>query len=822
MSKSLYICYFGLREPLVQTQVLPYLREIQKSGVKISLLTFEANPEKNWTVEQIESVRQSLADENIEWDFLKYHKSPSVPATGYDVLCGAWFIWKKMRREKINILHARAHVAALMGLLAGKFSSKNNNPKLLFDIRGFIPEEYTDAGIWKKNGLLYKTVKRIESWIFRKSDAFVLLNEKARDIVFPESAETGFDKFGRPVEVIPCCVDLERFKNIDTEAGKEILSKYDLANRRVVTYIGSLGGWYMTNETADFFSEAKNQDNSTFALVLTQSDPEMISALLKERGFSEKDHLIKKVLPSEIPNYLSVADIAVSFVKKCYSKKASSPTKIAEYLASGLPIVSGAGVGNLDDLIENNKVGVIVRKFNRQSYRSALNQIGELSAEKDFGQRSYKIAEKFFDLQNVGGRKYRRLYETILSNQMSKTLYLCYFGLREPLVQTQVLPYLREIVKSGIEMNLLTFEANFKENWTDEQIEAEKEKFAREGIIWHCLPYHKTPSVPATLYDIMSGVRFIIKLSRREKIEVLHARAHVPMLMALLASKITKSRTLFDIRGLMAEEYADAGVWRENSKIFRFVKYVERKGIEKASQVVVLTNRMHDHLIEKDLKKSEQIEVIPCCVDFARVEKSVNGSGKNDHFELIYAGSATGLYLLKEMGEFFLEIKKHKPEAFFRVLTASPPEFVRETFLKLGMREEDFDVLKVSPGDVPEYLKKAHLGISFRSPTFSQIGASPTKIPEYLACGLPIVSNYGIGDTDSLLESERVGVSLKSFDKEEMRKRAREIFSILDEKNIEEKCVEVAQRYFDLDSIGGKKYQNVYRRIIGNHKLNVN
>jgi len=33
MAKTLYICYFGLREPLVQTQVLPYLREIGKGGV---------------------------------------------------------------------------------------------------------------------------------------------------------------------------------------------------------------------------------------------------------------------------------------------------------------------------------------------------------------------------------------------------------------------------------------------------------------------------------------------------------------------------------------------------------------------------------------------------------------------------------------------------------------------------------------------------------------------------------------------------------------------------------------------------------------------
>ena len=34
MAKTLYICYFGLREPLVQTQVLPYLRELLREGEK--------------------------------------------------------------------------------------------------------------------------------------------------------------------------------------------------------------------------------------------------------------------------------------------------------------------------------------------------------------------------------------------------------------------------------------------------------------------------------------------------------------------------------------------------------------------------------------------------------------------------------------------------------------------------------------------------------------------------------------------------------------------------------------------------------------------
>ena len=419
----------------------------------------------------------------------------------------------------------------------------------------------------------------------------------------------------------------------------------------------------------------------------------------------------------------------------------------------------------------------------------------------------------------AGGKLFYQKIMTVndmANNDMANyVLYLCYFGLREPLVQTQVLPYLREISKmETLNVSLLTFEPNLEEKWTAEEIKKEKQNLAADNISWHYLKYHKSPSAPATLYDVLNGVRFTINLSRRQKIDILHARAHIPMLMAMLASKVIKSKIIFDIRGLMAEEYADSGVWRENSKVFRFVKRIERSGIKRASQIVVLTNRMRDYLIENYSKKSEDIEVIPCCVDLARIEKATDAGEKNKRFELIYAGSVTGLYLLKEMGNFFLTLKKHQPDAFFRVLTASPPHFVVETFSKLGIGEEDYAVAKVSPNIVPKYLNQAALGISFRTPTFSQIAASPTKIPEYLACGLPVVSNYGVGDTDQLLENEKVGVCLKGFDQEKIEKAVTDILEVLNEKGIKERCINTAHRYFDLGEIGRKRYQNVYRRLI--------
>ena len=402
---------------------------------------------------------------------------------------------------------------------------------------------------------------------------------------------------------------------------------------------------------------------------------------------------------------------------------------------------------------------------------------------------------------------------------MTHTLYLCYFGLREPLVQTQVLPYLREIAKGQIKVSLLTFEPDLRERWSNQKMSDAKQRLAFDNIAWSCLPYHKRPTLPATLFDIINGARFAVRLVRHEKVDVLHARTHVPLMMALIVKALTNCKIIFDIRGLIAEEYADAGVWREGSLPFRLIKRVERLGLKKAEQIVVLTDRMKNYLVANKLKAANEIEVVPCCVDFSRIERFGGEKlDKAERFELIYAGSVSGLYLLEEMGRFFLELKRRVPNAFFRVLTVSSPVNVNEVFGRLGIANEDFAVQAASPTEVLTLVKCAHLAISFRKSTFSQIAASPTKIPEYLAAGVPVIANAGIGDMDTLLEKANVGTILQNFNSSSLANAVDSALKLLEDESLAERCVETARTNFDLITVGGKNYLNVYKQIAQNFR----
>jgi glycosyltransferase involved in cell wall biosynthesis len=408
--RTLYLCYFGLREPLVQTQVLPYLRQLRRSGIDVGLLTFEPNRRASWSRSEARDWCDRLQADGIRWFSLPYHKRPSLPATTYDIAAGGWMAARLVRRHGYDVVHARAHVAAAIGAVARRLTGC----RLIFDIRGFNPEEYVDAGVWPENGLNYRLAKRVERRLLAAADGFVVLTEKARDILFPGCSDT--DSRGRPVEVIPCCVDLARFEAAAALPREQIRRELGVAGRRVLVYLGALGGFYLTEEMAEFLAAAHRQDASTFSMILTQSNPQLIVESLKRLGVPKDAYLVRRVPHHEVPEYLRAADIGLSFIKPSYSKLASSPTKIAEYLASGLPIICNAGTGDLDVLIEGDRVGVLVRELNAGHYEHALRMVDGLILEGQVSSRCRASASGRFDLESIGGERYCRLYRRLLGS----------------------------------------------------------------------------------------------------------------------------------------------------------------------------------------------------------------------------------------------------------------------------------------------------------------------------------------------------------------------------------------------------------------------
>lgn len=403
----LFISYNGMLDPLGQSQVIPYLRELSKTGVRFTLLSFERDaafePEG---VARCERLREQLSKDNIEWHWLRYHKKPSLPATVYDVLAGIRYARRLVRRNQIKMVHARAHIPATIALSL----KKTFGLKMIFDVRGLMAEEYADAGHWRKESVPYRLTKRMERRFFAASDGVVTLTEAIWPII---KEWDGLREREIVHEVIPCCADLERFR-FDSKLRDARRAELGLQEAFVLVYSGSIGGWYLTEEMADFFAALLKVRADAHFLWLTPSDHDRIHAMMKARALSKQDYTIRASAPMDVPSYLSAADAGLAFIKPCFSKLASSPTKTAEYLACELPIIINAGVGDSDLLVTQEKVGALVGDFNEQEYTRAAAEVFDMLADRESIRRHTRsVAERLFNVRGVGLERYARLYDSV-------------------------------------------------------------------------------------------------------------------------------------------------------------------------------------------------------------------------------------------------------------------------------------------------------------------------------------------------------------------------------------------------------------------------
>jgi len=404
----LFISYNGMLEPLGQTQVLPYLRELSKRGVTFTLLSFERA--QAFTVagrRQCEELKRDLHAEKIDWHWLRYHQRPSLPATMYDVWAGIRYAGKLVRRKKIELVHARSHIPATIALaLKRKFGIK-----MIFDVRGLMAEEYVDARHWPEGGLRYRITKAAERKIFAATDAVVTLTER----IWPIIKEWDGLK-GRAVHhaVVPCCVDLSLF-NFSAAQREKVRAELGLENRFTLVYSGSLDGWYLTEDMADFFARVVQKESDAHLLWLTKGSRERVRQLMSARGIGENNFSVRAVSPKEVPSYLAAGDVGIAFIKRCFSKLASSPTKNGEYLACGLPIVINSGIGDSDELVNGSQAGIAIDDFGAQDFENAWVGIQQLVSDPDIKAKARALAERVFDLEAVGAERYARLYEEILT-----------------------------------------------------------------------------------------------------------------------------------------------------------------------------------------------------------------------------------------------------------------------------------------------------------------------------------------------------------------------------------------------------------------------
>ena len=406
--KILFISYDGMTDPLGQSQVIPYLQGLSIRGYEIFLLSCEKEQvfQRNRAM-----VEQLLQGYRIKWVPIAYTKNPPVFSTLSDIIKLKKTAKRLHHEHKIDLVHTRPGVPALVGL----WMKKKMGVRFLNDIREFYADSRVEGGMWNLKNPLYRWIyhffKRKEQEAFEQSDGIVCLTYAAKEIM---QQWPSFNK-QTPLEVIPCSVDLSLFDPGAINADQKDALKKELnihPGDFIVSYLGSIGGWYLIAEMMRFCKALSDKKPETKFLFISPHRHDEILAAAVKYGVSPERVITRKAGRQEVPLLLSLSDYSIFFIKPCYSNQSSSPTKHGEIMAMGIPLITNSGVGDVEEVVLKYHSGIVLNEFSEAAFNEAVDKI--VKADGYDAARIRQGATAFYSLDSAV-EKYARIYSELLS-----------------------------------------------------------------------------------------------------------------------------------------------------------------------------------------------------------------------------------------------------------------------------------------------------------------------------------------------------------------------------------------------------------------------
>lgn len=399
-----------MTDPLGQSQVLPYLSGLTQHGYEFTLISCE----KKARYQKNKATIQRLCEKaKIDWRPLFYSKSPPVLSTLYDLNKIRNLASRLHAEKKFSAIHCRSYISAIIGLEM----KKKHNLAFIFDMRGFWADERLDGEIWTLKNPLYKKVfeffKRKEIDFFSNADYTISLTEAGKKEI------QAWDLPGQPIpiQVIPCCADLEVFdyRKITEVELLNLRRKLEINEEDfILGYLGSIGTWYCLSEMMQFFKQLLDQQPLAKFLFISKEDPQVVHEEAKRCGVPQDRIIVRSANRDEVATYLALIDCGIFFIKPVFSKKASSPTKQAEMMAMGLPLICN-DIGDTGAIVSAYQVGISLDDFSETDFAKAIQEIPRLMTIPK--PKIREVAIQQFALSE-GVEKYAEVYKRVLQKEV--------------------------------------------------------------------------------------------------------------------------------------------------------------------------------------------------------------------------------------------------------------------------------------------------------------------------------------------------------------------------------------------------------------------
>jgi glycosyltransferase involved in cell wall biosynthesis len=376
-SRFLFVVSEGPSETVIDSQVVDPIVAVGREGVAMDLL-FMPDP-RPYLAKRAYYVRRRR-----EIAARTGGRVSVVPMPRKHTRVGAaiapWVLAAELARTQGRlVVHGRTEFSAFAASLVAR---RTRRLRFLYDARGDVMAEVRANAI--RSNDMGPRVERMLRWLLAvrheaatRAEHVLCVSTVLRDRLV---AEHGIDP--AKTTVVPCVADADKFFPGEDQRAA-LRSELGVADRFVVVYPGRFGAWHYNAETFAVVRGLMDADASVFFLVLTPDRDE--AAALAARTLPEGRYAIRSARHDEVPGFLRAADLGVLLREPDGLNEVACPTKFAEYVLSGLPVLISAGIGDCSPFVATQRAGAVLEA---PDPRAAVAAVARIRSEPDAERRA--------------------------------------------------------------------------------------------------------------------------------------------------------------------------------------------------------------------------------------------------------------------------------------------------------------------------------------------------------------------------------------------------------------------------------------------------
>lgn len=262
----------------------------------------------------------------------------------------------------------------------------------IFEVRDLWPEAPIQMGVIKSS-FLQKLLLGLEKKIYRNANSIIALSPGMQSGIEAKITRS-------QIHVIPNMADCDYFQPVD-EKSDEVVRKFNAIGRFVISYIGTAGkanDLFQLLDTAKVFQ--KHCPQVLFIIAAKGGELEKIQNRAVASGLNNVK-FVPYLQREELRELLSLSDFTyLSFAQKPVLET-SSPNKLFDSLAAGVPVISNIN-GWWVELLEKEGAGLLYSPENiTQMVQYIEPFVKDVELLHSYKKNARKLAEKYFDKDSL-------------------------------------------------------------------------------------------------------------------------------------------------------------------------------------------------------------------------------------------------------------------------------------------------------------------------------------------------------------------------------------------------------------------------------------